>query len=120
MLSLQGGISGGRFDLPRPVRRGGIGRLGGVGDRNPLGREPLHQGDQHPIPETLARIPALLTEIVEGEGGKVARAGFESFGASNDRRTCWRTVWFWISLSRRFRFEMIRNSPVKARMSPPY
>jgi small-conductance mechanosensitive channel len=34
-------------------------------------------------PETLARIPALLTEIVEGEGGKVARAGFENFGASS-------------------------------------
>jgi small-conductance mechanosensitive channel len=34
-------------------------------------------------PETLARIPTLLTEIVEGEGGKVARAGFENFGASS-------------------------------------
>lgn len=34
-------------------------------------------------PETLARLPQLLTEIVEGEGGKVARAGFESFGASS-------------------------------------
>jgi small-conductance mechanosensitive channel len=34
-------------------------------------------------PDTLARIPAILTEIVEGEGGKVARAGFESFGASS-------------------------------------
>jgi small-conductance mechanosensitive channel len=34
-------------------------------------------------PDTLARIPAMLTEIVEGEGGKVARAGFESFGASS-------------------------------------
>ncbi len=34
-------------------------------------------------PETLARIPAMLTEIVEAEGGKVARAGFENFGASS-------------------------------------
>ena len=34
-------------------------------------------------PETLARIPALLKEIVEGEGGKVARSGFENFGASS-------------------------------------
>ncbi|WP_322963071.1 mechanosensitive ion channel family protein [Sphingomonas fuzhouensis] len=34
-------------------------------------------------PETLARVPALLTEIVESEGGKVARAGFENFGASS-------------------------------------
>lgn len=34
-------------------------------------------------PETLARVPQLLTEIVEGEGGKVARAGFENFGASS-------------------------------------
>ncbi|KQU49694.1 mechanosensitive ion channel protein MscS [Sphingomonas sp. Leaf339] len=34
-------------------------------------------------PDTLARVPQILTEIVEGEGGKVARAGFESFGASS-------------------------------------
>lgn len=34
-------------------------------------------------PDTLARLPAILTEIVEGEGGTVARAGFESFGASS-------------------------------------
>jgi small-conductance mechanosensitive channel len=34
-------------------------------------------------PETLAKLPALLTELVEAEGGKVARAGFESFGASS-------------------------------------
>jgi small-conductance mechanosensitive channel len=34
-------------------------------------------------PDTLARIPAILTEIVEGEGAKVARAGFDSFGASS-------------------------------------
>lgn len=34
-------------------------------------------------PETLARIPAILTELVEAEGGKAARAGFESFGASS-------------------------------------
>ncbi len=34
-------------------------------------------------PQTLARIPAMLTEIVEAEGGKVARAGFENFGASS-------------------------------------
>ncbi len=34
-------------------------------------------------PETLARIPAMLTDIVEAEGGKVARAGFENFGASS-------------------------------------
>ncbi|PZQ59587.1 MAG: mechanosensitive ion channel protein MscS [Sphingomonas taxi] len=34
-------------------------------------------------PDTLARIPDILTELVEAEGGKVARAGFESFGASS-------------------------------------
>jgi small-conductance mechanosensitive channel len=34
-------------------------------------------------PETLARIPDMLKEIVEAEGGKVARSGFESFGASS-------------------------------------
>ncbi|MEE4451606.1 mechanosensitive ion channel family protein [Novosphingobium resinovorum] len=34
-------------------------------------------------PETLARIPAILTELVEAEGGKAARAGFETFGASS-------------------------------------
>ena len=34
-------------------------------------------------PDTLARIPDILSELVEAEGGKVARAGFESFGASS-------------------------------------
>jgi len=34
-------------------------------------------------PETLARIPAILKELVEAEGGKAARAGFEAFGASS-------------------------------------
>ena len=34
-------------------------------------------------PETLARVPAILTEIAEAAGGKVARAGFESFGQSS-------------------------------------
>ncbi|WP_404476357.1 mechanosensitive ion channel family protein [Novosphingobium sp. BL-52-GroH] len=34
-------------------------------------------------PETLARIPDILKELVEAEGGKAARAGFESFGASS-------------------------------------
>ncbi|KQM20660.1 mechanosensitive ion channel protein MscS [Novosphingobium sp. Leaf2] len=34
-------------------------------------------------PEKLARIPAILTELVEAQGGKAARAGFESFGASS-------------------------------------
>ena len=34
-------------------------------------------------PETLAKLPELLTELVEAEGAKVARAGFESFGASS-------------------------------------
>jgi small-conductance mechanosensitive channel len=34
-------------------------------------------------PETLARIPAILTELVEAEGGRAARAGFEAFGASS-------------------------------------
>ena len=34
-------------------------------------------------PETLARIPAMLKEIVEAEGGTVARSGFETFGASS-------------------------------------
>ena len=34
-------------------------------------------------PETLARIPAMLREMGEAEGAKVARAGFESFGASS-------------------------------------
>lgn len=34
-------------------------------------------------PETLERLPAILTELVEAEGAKVARAGFEAFGASS-------------------------------------
>ncbi|MEH3101977.1 mechanosensitive ion channel family protein [Sphingomonas adhaesiva] len=34
-------------------------------------------------PDTLARIPAILTELVEAEGATVARAGFETFGASS-------------------------------------
>ncbi len=34
-------------------------------------------------PETLARVPDILKELVEAEGGKAARAGFESFGASS-------------------------------------
>jgi small-conductance mechanosensitive channel len=34
-------------------------------------------------PEVLSRIPAILTELVETEGGKAARAGFEAFGASS-------------------------------------
>lgn len=34
-------------------------------------------------PETLAQVPAIMREIVEGEGGKVARSGFETFGASS-------------------------------------
>ncbi|KMS51088.1 mechanosensitive ion channel protein MscS [Novosphingobium barchaimii LL02] len=34
-------------------------------------------------PETLARVPDILKELVEAEGGKPARAGFESFGASS-------------------------------------
>ncbi|MCU6455408.1 mechanosensitive ion channel family protein [Sphingomonas sp. A2-49] len=34
-------------------------------------------------PDALARIPAMLREIAEGEGGKVARSSFESFGASS-------------------------------------
>ncbi|MCZ3170395.1 mechanosensitive ion channel, partial [Acinetobacter baumannii] len=34
-------------------------------------------------PDTLARIPEMLTEMVEAEGATVARAGFESFGASS-------------------------------------
>ncbi|HVI99771.1 MAG TPA: mechanosensitive ion channel family protein [Sphingomonas sp.] len=34
-------------------------------------------------PETLARVPAILTELVEAEGATAARAGFESFGASS-------------------------------------
>jgi small-conductance mechanosensitive channel len=33
-------------------------------------------------PDTLARIPALLKELVEAENAKVARSGFENFGAS--------------------------------------
>lgn len=34
-------------------------------------------------PETLARIPEILGELIEAEGATVARAGFESFGASS-------------------------------------
>src|SRR3546814_8872984 len=34
-------------------------------------------------PETLARLPAILTELVEAEGAKAARAGFDSFGPSS-------------------------------------
>ncbi|MCM8729493.1 mechanosensitive ion channel family protein [Hephaestia sp. GCM10023244] len=33
-------------------------------------------------PETLARIPAILTELVEAEGATAARAGFEAFDPS--------------------------------------
>jgi small-conductance mechanosensitive channel len=31
----------------------------------------------------LARLPAILKELVEAEGGKAARAGFDAFGASS-------------------------------------
>lgn len=34
-------------------------------------------------PDTLERLPAILTELVEAEKATVARAGFESFGASS-------------------------------------
>src|SRR3546814_20729529 len=34
-------------------------------------------------PETLARLPAILTELVEAEGAKAARAGVDSFGPSS-------------------------------------
>lgn len=34
-------------------------------------------------PETLERIPGILKELVEAEGGKAARAGFETFNASS-------------------------------------
>ncbi|MDP1025823.1 mechanosensitive ion channel family protein [Sphingomonas sp. KR1UV-12] len=34
-------------------------------------------------PDTLARVPAILREIVEAEKAKLARASFESFGASS-------------------------------------
>ncbi|GGB15530.1 hypothetical protein GCM10011380_01200 [Sphingomonas metalli] len=34
-------------------------------------------------PDTLARVPAILKEVVEAEGATVARSGFESFGASS-------------------------------------
>ncbi|MEH3046709.1 mechanosensitive ion channel family protein [Sphingomonas adhaesiva] len=34
-------------------------------------------------PDTLARVPQILTELVEAEGAKVARAGFDTFGASS-------------------------------------
>lgn len=34
-------------------------------------------------PETLARLPDILRELVEAEGGIAARAGFEAFGASS-------------------------------------
>lgn len=34
-------------------------------------------------PETLARVPDILKELVEAAGGKAARAGFETFGASS-------------------------------------
>ena len=34
-------------------------------------------------PDTLARVPQIMREIVEHEGGKVARSSFETFGASS-------------------------------------
>ena len=34
-------------------------------------------------PDSLARVPQIMREIVEGEGGKVARSSFETFGASS-------------------------------------
>jgi small-conductance mechanosensitive channel len=34
-------------------------------------------------PDVLARLPAILKELVEAEGATAARAGFESFGASS-------------------------------------
>ena len=34
-------------------------------------------------PETLARVPAILKELVEAEGAVAARAGFETFGPSS-------------------------------------
>ncbi|RZA21390.1 MAG: mechanosensitive ion channel family protein, partial [Proteobacteria bacterium] len=34
-------------------------------------------------PDLLARVPGILTELVEAEGGHVSRASFEGFGASS-------------------------------------
>lgn len=34
-------------------------------------------------PDKLAQVPTIMREIVEAEGGKVARSGFETFGASS-------------------------------------
>jgi len=34
-------------------------------------------------PDALARLPAILKELVEAEGGKAARAGFDAFGPSS-------------------------------------
>ncbi|KTT68664.1 mechanosensitive ion channel family protein [Sphingomonas sanguinis] len=72
------------------------GELRIISNRNLLDKEIQNQTVRHHIrlsltigvayetpPETLARVPDMLTEIVEAEGGKVARSSFESFGASS-------------------------------------
>jgi small-conductance mechanosensitive channel len=72
------------------------GELRIISNRNLLDKEIQNQTVRHHVrlsltigvayetpPETLARVPQMLTEIVEGEGSKVARASFESFGASS-------------------------------------
>jgi small-conductance mechanosensitive channel len=72
------------------------GELRIISNKNLLDKEILNVTDRDHIrlpftigvayetpPETLARIPGILKELVEAEGGKAARAGFDSFGASS-------------------------------------
>ena len=67
-----------------------------ISNRNLLDKEILNVTDRDHIrlpftigvayetaPELLARIPGILKELVEAEGGQASRAGFEAFGASS-------------------------------------
>lgn len=71
------------------------GELRVISNKNLLDKEILNVTDRDHIrlpftigvpyetpPETLARLPGILKELIEAEGGKAARAGFESFGDS--------------------------------------
>jgi small-conductance mechanosensitive channel len=71
------------------------GELRVIANKNLLDKEILNVTDRDHIrlpftigvpyetpPETLARLPGILKELIEAEGGTAARAGFDSFGDS--------------------------------------
>jgi small-conductance mechanosensitive channel len=72
------------------------GELRIISNRNLLDKEILNVSDRDHIrlpftigvayetpPEMLARLPGILKDLVEAQGGVAARAGFEAFGASS-------------------------------------